>query len=252
MRSLLLVLGIAVVGLIGCTGDGDPWPIHPPGHTGGGGGGDDDDGVTDGGVDGGGGSIIAGEVCVITAFENPFACLNIVESHDVLVEVVGSSVFTRSLSDGSFEIVPPSTPATLARGSAAPDGLETTDSILAASLDARAPAVDSVLWDETLGALLEIQTTGAMVIYIENSDGNPVSGASIAYVGAGQPSARLYYDDGVGGWDNTATTTGPDGIALVLDTVSAEIEASLGTRAASEQVYARTGTIGIATITLPD
>lgn len=244
----LPVLATLVLAVAAC-GSEDPWPIHPPGGGGGTGGGGDDDGVDAGGPDGGGGGAVSGQVCVVTQFDAPFACANILASHNVLVEVVGGGSDV-SDSAGNFSIATTTSPVTLQVGSEAGEGLMTTRFASAATSGAKAPAVDEMLWGDMLTALLENQDSGAGLVYVVDSTGAPVAGVDVSTTASA--ASRAYYDDGTGAFDPNATTTGADGILVVLDTLPFSATATLDTRVATAAVDAPNLGVGVAVITLPD
>jgi hypothetical protein len=231
--------------LVACAGDDDR-DLRPPG--GGGGTGNDEapdaaNDLSDGGV-----TAVAGRICVITDFQAPAACPDDPLARDVLVEdaaVDGGS--TRSDDAGTFELAVSGLPVLVDVASESGDLLFTTRTTVTSAADVDLPAVDDLLFEDALLTLQESLSQGAQLVYVVDVDG-PVEGATVTGGGAG---ARIYYDDGVGGWDGNATSTGPDGIALVLDATSATLVASVDARTATATVETATQTIGVGVITLP-
>jgi hypothetical protein len=72
----------------------------------------------------------------------------------------------------------------------------------------------------------------------------------VSFTSGGSNGARVYYDDGVGGFDANATATGSDGMALILDTASGDVKADDGNSSASAPITTETGGIGIGIIDL--
>lgn len=249
MKALLC---LACVLVVGCSAE-DPWAIRPPGGGGGvtGTGGGDDDGVdAGGGVDADGSQLLTGRVCVITAFDDPFACADIAASHGVLLEVVnGNGATAISDNSGLFSMTVGNNLVNLRVGNDASDGLLATRSVvLAADSPVDGFVVEEDLWNQSVAAIGENEVGTNALIYVVDSSGVFVSGATVT---SNAPAgARQYYDDGAGAWDVNATATSQSGVAMILDSTAITATATLGIRQAS--VAIDPSYIGFAVITLPD
>jgi hypothetical protein len=197
----------------------------------------------------GGLAVVSGRICVITDFQAPEPCPDDPLARDVLVEEVAvDGGTTRSDDAGAFELgVTGGIPAVVDVAAESGDVLFTTRTTVTSTAEVDLPVVDELLFEDALLTLQESLSQGAQLVYVVDVDG-PVEGATVSGGGA---AARIYYDDGVGGWDGNATTTGPDGIALVLDATSAVLVASIDARSATESIETATQTIGVGVITLP-
>jgi hypothetical protein len=243
-----LTLLLTMLVLAACAEE-EEWTIRPPGGgmggIGDGPGGDDVDGGTNPGT-------LMGAVCVILDFENPETCPSIALATDVLVEVDATS--TRSDNAAGFDIAVASLPATIIVGSEAADSLVTTLSRIAtlgaAVVDV--PVVDEAMWIDVQTALLVDAQFGTALIYVRDTSGNPVSGATVGYAATPTLPGTFYFDDGGGNFSSEFATTGPDGIALVIDTSSETYTATLDTRTQSGFVATTAEGIGVGVITLPD
>jgi hypothetical protein len=245
-----LTLLLTLVVQAGCAAEED-WTIRPPGGGMSGVGDPPDAGGGDDG-DGGATGLLLGSVCVILDFENPTSCPNIGLATDVLVEV--DTTTTRSTSGGEFEIEVATVPATVTIASELADSLVTTLSQITevGAERVEVPVVDEALWLDTQNLLLIDAAFGTAVIYVRDTSGNPVAGATVAYTGTPTLPGAFYFDDGSGGWVSDVTTTGPDGIALIIDTSSESYTATLDDRTRSAVVMTAAEGIGVAVITLPD
>jgi hypothetical protein len=187
-----------------------------------------------------------GIVCVILDVAEPFGCPTGANKDNVDVAAVDSGTTAISDSDGLFTIDLTVDPDTLRLGAGVGDGLVTTLSRSDLTPEpVTAPVLDEGLRDAIYANLTEVQSTGAMLIYIVDS-GGPVTGATVA------ASGRIYYDDGAGAFVDDPAGTGADGIALVVDTGSDTITATEGTRSADAPISTATGGFGVGVITLPD
>lgn len=245
MRSVLL---LPLVVLAACAAKDDRPLVGGGGGGGGHGSGSGDD--PDAGTPADGGAELLGEVCVVVDLADPFKCQDVAADHGVLVtQVGGTSTHTNSL--GEFSMAADKASVVLEVGAEAGDGLLTTRyPAVAAASPLAVPVVDQTLWEDMLITLAETQTTGAMLIYVVDANG-PVTGATVSYVAGGHAGARLYYDDGVGGFDPNATSTGPDGIALILDTNAASMRATGSNGSATVDVPTIDGGVGVALIVVP-
>jgi hypothetical protein len=248
MRIAPLAL-LLLVTLSGCPAD-DPYPWRPPG----GGSGSNQPGIDAGDTDDDAGLIDAavadqldGVVCVILDVAVPFECPAGTAKDNVDVAAVNSGTSAISDTDGLFTIDLTTVPDTLRLGAGVSDGLVTTLSRSNLSAEpVTSPVLDEGLRDSIYANLTEVQTTGAMLIYVVDSAG-PVAGATVT--GA---SGRLYYDDGAGAFVDDAAGTGNDGIALIVDTDSATVTATEGIRTGNTQIATATGAFGVGVIMLPD
>jgi hypothetical protein len=196
---------------------------------------------------GDGGSEITGTVCVVTDLRSPFACPAVASAQNVVVAEVGGNS-TVSDAAGDFTLDTNSSAPLLELGSSPGDGLLTTR-FVAQSSPVDAPVIDETTWENALVTLNTTQTTGAMLIYVIDTSG-PVSGATVSFAGTAQQGARIYYDDGAGGFDPNAVATGAGGLALVLDVGAAEMRADQGTKTASANVPTVNGGVGVTVLTL--
>lgn len=244
MRIALLALLVVVPGC----GTEDSYPWRPPG----GGSGSNTPGPDAGGPDGAGPADDAGVtpldgvVCVIVNVDAPFECPTGTAKDGVDVAAVSSGTTAVSDASGQFTIDLAVVPDTLRLGAAPSDGLVTTLSRSNLSPEpVTAPVLDEGLRDTIYANLTEVQTTGAMLIYVVDS-GGPVAGATVS----GAPG-RIYYDDGAGAFVDDPAGTGADGIALIVDTDSSTVTATEGIRSANAQIATATGAFGVGVITLP-
>lgn len=246
MRIALLALLVVVVP--GC-GTEDSYPWRPPNGGGSGSnnpGADAGGGIDAGDVDGGIAEQLDGVVCVIVNVDAPFECPTGTAKDNVDVAAVSSGTTTVSDTDGQFTIDLAVSPDTLRLGATPSDGLVTTLSRSnLAPEPVTSPVLDEGLRDTIYANLTEVQTTGAMLIYVVDS-GGPVAGATVS--GA---SGRIYYDDGAGAFVDDAAGTGADGIVLIVDTDSSTVTATEGLRTANAQIATAIGAFGVGVITLP-
>ena len=245
MRRPLLALLVSIAAPA-CETD-DPYPYRPPG---GGGTGSSTDAPDAGRLDAApadaGAAQLAGRVCVIRDVASPFECPVDEAAAGVQVTAVASAALATSDDLGDFVIDLTVVPDVLEVGAGPVDGLVTTRS--ASDLTGppvNAPALDAVRYQGILDSLGELQTTGAMLVYVRD-DAGAVPGATVT-----APGRVIYYDDGAGEFLIDAVSTGPDGIALVLDTGSATVTAVEGARAGSAPISTVTNGVGVGVIVLP-
>ncbi len=242
---------VVAVLLTGCPAE-DDYPYRPPGHGGNTMNGDPPDaapGTADAAVPG----ELTGRVCVVQDFSAPFDCANVPLARDVEIVDVETGLSTVSGSDASFAIDLDAAEVVLLLGNANDDLLMPTLSVQdTGDSPVDVPVVEEALWSDTLIALLETQSTGAGVVFVVDANG-PVPGATVAITGGGQPAARLYYDDGAGGFDASATVTDLDGAALLLDVTSTGVTATADDgRSAGAILPTASLAVGVVVITLPE
>ncbi len=196
---------------------------------------------------------LAGQVCVVETFDAPFDCGDIALGRGVQVKDVATAMIAISDNATLFSLPVTTATTTIEVGGVVGDGLHPTQSIVRNSNDstrAQAAVFDQALWDAMLVTLQEAEIAGAIVVYVVDDSGAPVANATVTH-GSGTADQRIYYDDGVGGWDGNETTTGPDGAALMLDTTGGVVSASATNLvAASVTIPTRVGATGIGVITL--
>lgn len=197
---------------------------------------------------------LTGTVCVIQSWDTAASCPPIALAQDVLIaDLATGGATTRSDNAGAFSFdLLDGSGAVIQTGGEGPDLLTSTQSVVsAADSPVEVPAIDEGLWNATLANLLETQTAGAGVIYVVDPNG-PVSNAMITFTSSVPDTARVYYDDGIGGFDPAAMLTGPDGVALVLDVQSVGVRATADdSRTATAQLPTAALEVGVVVITLP-
>lgn len=247
MRATYLAATCLALGLGGAACETtEPYPNRPGGGGGPGGNEPPPDAAPADAAAGGG--VLAGHVCVVVDLGNPLACPTTPQMSNVVVQA--GDVQDISDSAGDFTLDLPTATATLRLGADPADTILTTEvrvTVTAEPVDV--PAVLEASFDDALLTISEFLTTGAMLVYVRDG-GVPVAGATVALDAAPQ-GARLYYDDGAGGFVPDAAATGADGAALVLDTTASTVTVTSGDRSASAQVPAPVGGVGVAIIELP-
>lgn len=236
-------LALLIVLLPAC-GQEDPRPFRPPG----GGTGSSTDGpdasLIDADIDAAV-NRLDGIVCVIDEVDDPFECPDIAAADNVDIAALASGTTAVSDASGLFTIDLTVAIDVLQLGGGLSDGLVTTVSSTNISAEpVTSPVLEEGLRDSIYANLTEVQTSGAMLIYIRDASG-PVAGATVT-----APGGRIYYDDGAGGFVDIVGT-GNDGIALIVDTTSGTVTATEGLRSADAAVATVVGGFGVAVIALP-